>query len=203
MSTHDNSVSLPHEDFHTLDKALREDEKTLVLIDGANCYATLRGLGFQLDWRKFYFLMHRKTNVVSLNYYTAINQEEDGTIALKKLLDFIEYNGYNMITKMAKRIKLEDDSFRIKGNMDIEIVLDAIQAAPNVDHIIFVTGDGDFAAAISYIQRMGKKASVISSYYAKQSSVSDDLRRAATHFIDIASFKDEVQLERRTEEASE
>ena len=199
-SSHPESFQIPEEDFHTLDAALYSEEKTAILIDGANCFSTIRALEFQLDWKKFYFLIHSKTTVMALRYYTALNQEDDGVIHNKKLLDFIEYNGYTMITKPAKRIALEDGKVRVKGNMDIEITLDAIEISKNVDHIVLTTGDGDFAALVSFLQRKGKKVSVISSRWARGAAVSDDLRRGATHFIDLVSFKDEVVLQRYSQD---
>lgn len=179
------------------ENALRDEDRTAVFIDGANLFSTIRALEFQMDWRRLYYYLHSRTRITTLNYYSAINQEDDGTIHLKKLLDFIEYNGYTMRTKMAKRIRLDDENVRVKGNMDIEITLDVIQAVPSVDHIILFTGDGDFSALLRYVQRQGKKASVVSSNVAKSASVSDDLRRGATHFIELAYLKEDVELMRK------
>jgi uncharacterized protein (TIGR00288 family) len=79
---------------------------------------------------------------------------------------------------------------KIKGNMDIELAVDAMELAPHVDHIVIFSGDGDFRPLIESIQRQGVRVSVVSTTRSHPPMISDDLRRQADNFIELDELKD-------------
>ena len=104
---------------------IRNDDKTIVLIDGANMYAATKTLGFDIDFTAFYKGCEQSCNLLRIYYYTALVEDND-RILLKPLVDWLTYNNYTMVTKPAKVITNSDGVRKIKGNMDVEIAVDAI-----------------------------------------------------------------------------
>jgi uncharacterized LabA/DUF88 family protein len=81
---------------------------------------------------------------------------------------------------------------KIKGNMDIELAVGALELVDHVDHYVLFSGDGDFRTLVEALQRRGRKVSIVSTVTSQPPMISDDLRRQADHFIDLASLRSEV-----------
>jgi hypothetical protein len=97
-----------------------------------------------------------------------------------------------MVTKPTKEFT---DSFgrrKIKGNMDIELSVDAMRLAPSLDHIVLFTGDGDFRALVAALQLQGKRVSVVSTLQTQPAMVADELRRQADQFIDLVDLEESI-----------
>ncbi len=173
---------------------IRNDDKTLVLIDGANIYATAKALGFDIDYKLFIKQAEQCCNLLRIQYYTALVEENDH-IMLKPLVDWLSYNGYTVVSKPAKII-MNNDGRRIKGNMDIELAVGAIEMAisnrSGVGNIVLCTGDGDFCALTRYLQRIGIHVTVLSSTKTTPPMCADDLRKQADKFIELAELQDLV-----------
>ena len=168
-----------------------KDQKTALFIDGANLYHSVRGLGFEIDFRKFRDLFADKASLMRAYYYTAL--PDDHTYSpIRPLMDFLAYNGFRLVTKSMREFTGSDGQTRIKGNMDIEIAVDMMQIAPHLDHIVLVSGDGDFCHLIDAVQRMGKYVTVVSTTHTKPPMLADDLRRQTDYFIDITDIQDKI-----------
>ena len=168
-----------------------KDQKTALFIDGANLYHSVRGLGFEIDFRKFRDLFADKASLMRAYYYTAL--PDDHTYSpIRPLMDFLAYNGFRLVTKSMREFTGSDGQPRIKGNMDIEIAVDMMQIAPHLDHIVLVSGDGDFCYLIDAVQRMGKYVTVVSTTHTKPPMLADDLRRQTDYFIDITDIQDKI-----------
>src|SRR5690606_6751401 len=104
------------------------------------------------------------------------------------------YNGYKVITKPAKEFTDASGRRKIKGNMDIELTVDALELAVEgaVDHFIIFSGDGDFRTLVDALQRRGRKVSVVSTLASQPPMISAELRRQADHFIDLVSLRAEI-----------
>lgn len=176
------------------------DDKTVVLIDGANIYATVKALGFDIDFSKLYSEITNGCNLLRIYYYTALVELDDDKIMLKPLVDWLSYNNYTVVTKMAKVITNRDGIRRIKGNMDIEIAVDALTLAYNlkscITDIVLFTGDGDFCYLVGQLQRLGIRVTIVSSLKTQPSYVADELRKAADNFIDIADLREKLEKKR-------
>lgn len=168
-----------------------QSERIVLLIDGANLYATAKALGFDIDYKRLLNVFRVKGQLVRALYYTALAEDQEYS-SIRPLVDWLDYNGYTMVTKPTKEFT---DSFgrrKIKGNMDIELTVDAMRLAESVDHIVIFTGDGDFRALVAALQLNGKRVSVVSTLQTQPAMVADELRRQADQFIDLADLEDVI-----------
>lgn len=171
------------------------NEKLGVFIDGANFYSAARGLDLELDYKRFLTWLRKRGQLVRAVYYTALVEGEDRFSPIRPLVDFLDYNGYTIVTKPAKTFTDRDGQRRIKGDMDVDIAVDALEAANYLDHLVLCSGDGDFRALVEALQRKGVRVSVISSLKSDPPMISDDLRRQADAFIDLADLADAIGRE--------
>ena len=166
-------------------------EKIALFIDGANLYATSRSLGFDVDYRKLLKAFQKRGYLLRAYYYSALIEDQEFS-TLRPLIDWLDYNGYKVVTKAAKEYYDSTGHRKVKGNMDIELAIDAMEQADAVDHIVLISGDGDFTKLVAALQRRGRRVSVMSTLATQPPMIADDLRRQADQFIDIASMKDEI-----------
>ena len=168
-------------------------EKIALFIDGANLYATSRALGFDIDYRKLLSSFQKRGYLLRAYYYTALVEDQEYS-SIRPLIDWLDYNGFKVVTKPAKEFTNSTGRRKIKGNMDIELTVDALELAvgETVDHFVIFSGDGDFRTLVEALQRRGRKVSVVSTMASQPPMISDDLRRQADHFIDLMSLKNEL-----------
>ncbi len=159
-------------------------EKIALFIDGANLYATSRALGFDIDYRKLLASFQKRGYLLRAYYYTALVEDQEYS-SIRPLIDWLDYNGYKVVTKPAKEFTDSTGRRKIKGNMDIELTVDALELAEVVDHYVIFSGDGDFRTLVEALQRRGRKVSIVSTMTSQPPMISDDLRRQADHFIDL------------------
>jgi uncharacterized LabA/DUF88 family protein len=169
-------------------------EKIALFIDGANLYSTSRALGFDVDYRKLLTHFQKHGYLLRAYYYTALIEDQEYS-SIRPLIDWLDYNGYKVVTKPAREFTDAMGRRKIKGNMDIELTVDALELAGTVDHYVIFSGDGDFRSLVDALQRKGRKVSVISTMASQPPMISDDLRRQADHFIDLNSLKAEIGRE--------
>lgn len=166
-------------------------EKIALFIDGANLYAAAKSLGFDIDYRKLLAAFQSRGYLLRAYYYTALVEDQEYS-SIRPLIDWLDYNGYKVVTKPAKEFTDSTGRRKIKGNMDIELTIDAMELADTVDHFVVFSGDGDFRSLVEALQRRGRKVSVVSTLATQPPMIADDLRRQADHFIDLKSLKDEI-----------
>lgn len=164
-------------------------ERTAVFIDGSNLYASTKALNLNIDYSKMLKWLAEDTRLVRAYYYTAIGTDEDGFSPVRKLADWLDYNGFSLVTKDTKQFTDQvTGRTKIKGNMDIEIAVDAMEMSDHVDHVILFSGDGDFRKLVEAIQRKGVRVTVISTIKSDPPMVADELRRQADEFIDLSNL---------------
>jgi uncharacterized LabA/DUF88 family protein len=159
-------------------------ERLALFIDGANLYSAAKALQADIDFKKLIDEFRKKGVLVRAYYYTAIVEGDDYS-PIKPLVDWLDYNGFTMVTKAAKRFTDHEGRSRTKGNMDVEIAVDMMELAERIDHAVLFSGDGDFAPLVKAMQRKGVRVSVISTLKSQPPQAADDLRRAADAFIDL------------------
>ncbi len=183
-------------------------EKIALFIDGANLYAASKTLGFDIDYRKLLKAFQKRGYLLRAYYYTALVEDQEYS-SIRPLIDWLDYNGYKVITKAAKEFTDATGRRKVKGNMDIELAVDAMQLTETVDHFVIFSGDGDFRCLVEALQRRGRKVSVVSTLTTQPPMISDELRRQADHFLDLVTLKSEISREvterptRRMEEEEE
>lgn len=164
------------------------EERIALFIDGANLYGTAKALSFDIDYRRLLNLFAAKGRLLRAFYYTALMEEQEYS-PLRPLVDWLDYNGFTVVTKPAKEFTDQAGRRRIKGNMDIELAIDMLEMAGSLDHIVLLSGDGDFRRLVEAVQRKGVRVSVVSSIRTSPPMISDDLRRQADNFIDLAELQ--------------
>ncbi len=166
-------------------------ERTALFIDGANLYAAAKALNFDIDYKRLLKLFSRQACLIRALYYTALADEQEYS-SIRPLIDWLDYNGYTMVTKPTKEFTDATGRRRIKGNMDIELAVDAMELAEYLDHIVLFSGDGDFRSLVEALQHKGKRVSVVSTLVTQPPMVADELRRQADHFVDLADLHSEI-----------
>ncbi len=161
-----------------------EQERVALFIDGSNLYAAARSLGFDIDYRRLLELFKTRTWLVRAFYYTALVEDQDYS-PIRPLVDWLDYNGYTMVTKPTKEFTDSMGRRKIKGNMDIELAIDVMEMAEKVDHILICSGDGDFRRLVEAVQRKGVRVSIVSTVRTQPPMVADELRRQADNFVEL------------------
>ena len=159
-------------------------EKIALLIDGANLYSATKALGFDIDYKRLLKEFQSRGYLLRAFYYTTLIEDQEYS-SIRPLLDWLDYNGYAVVTKLAREFTDSQGRRRVRGNMDIEIAVDAMELAEHVDHIVLFSGDGDFRSLVEAIQRKGVRVSVVSTITTQPPMVADELRRQADEFVDI------------------
>ncbi|MCF3936329.1 NYN domain-containing protein [Acuticoccus sp. M5D2P5] len=166
-------------------------EKIALFIDGANLYSAARSLGFDIDYKRLLTVFGQKGYLLRAYYYTALAEDQEFS-TLRPLIDWLDYNGYSVVTKPLKEFYDQSGRRKVKGNMDIELVIDAMEIAEQVDHVVIFSGDGDFRRLVEALQRKGRKVSVVSTLQTQPPMIADDLRRQADHFIELADLQSAI-----------
>ncbi len=164
------------------------EERIALFIDGSNLYSSARNLGFDIDYKRLRELFSSKGHLVRAFYYTALIDDQDYS-PLRPLVDWLDYNGYTLVTKSAKEFTDSEGRRRIKGNMDIELAIDVLEMADRLDHVVLFSGDGDFRRLVEAVQRKGVRVSVVSTTRTNPPMVADELRRQCDHFIELRDLE--------------
>jgi uncharacterized LabA/DUF88 family protein len=165
--------------------------KIALFIDGANLYATAKTLGFDIDYKRLLNEFQSRGTLVRAFYYTAIIEDQEYS-SIRPLIDWLDYNGYTVVTKATKEFIDASGRRKVKGNMDIELAVDAMELAEHVDQIVLFSGDGDFRSLVEAVQRRGVRVTVISTISSQPPMVADELRREADVFTDLVELKSKI-----------
>jgi uncharacterized LabA/DUF88 family protein len=165
--------------------------KIALFIDGANLYATCRTVGFDIDYKRLLNEFASRGTLVRALYYTTIIEDQESS-SIRPLIDWLDYNGYSVVTKAAKEFIDANGQRKIKGNMHIELAVDAMELAEHVDQIVLFSGDGDFRSLVEVVQRRGVHVTVVSSISVKPPMIADELRRQADVFTDVIELRDKI-----------
>lgn len=160
------------------------EEKVAILVDGSNLYAAARSLEFDIDYKQLLQWVAERGRLTRASYYTTIVETEDFA-PLRPLVDWLDYNGYRMVTKTVKEYTDMGGRKRYRGSVDVDLAVDLVEIASHVDHILLFSGDGDFRRAVEAAQAKGARVTVVSTIEAGTPSISDELRRQADHFLDL------------------
>lgn len=166
---------------------MADHERLALFIDGANLYATAKSVGFDIDYRKLLKEYQGRGRLIRAFYYTALVEDQEYS-SIRPLIDWLDYNGFAVVTKPAKEFTDALGRRKIKGNMDIELAIDAMEMADRIDHMVLFSGDGDFRSLVEAVQRKGVRVSVVSTVQTQPPMVADELRRQADEFVDLANL---------------
>jgi len=170
---------------------IQNGERVGLFIDGSNLYAAARSLGFDIDYKRLLDLFQKEGRLIRAFYYTALVENEEYS-PIRPLVDWLDYNGYTMVTKPTKEFTDAAGRRKIKGNMDIELAIDVMEMAERLDHIVLFSGDGDFRRLVEAVQRKGVRVTVVSTIRSQPPMVADELRRQADTFVELQDLESEI-----------
>ncbi|NIZ60869.1 NYN domain-containing protein [Sedimentitalea sp. CY04] len=168
-----------------------KDERLALLIDGTSLFSAGKALGFDIDYKLLRQEFMRRGQMLRALYYTVL-VEGDEYSPVRPLVDWLNYNGFSSVTKPAKEYTDITGRRKTKGNMDIEMTVDALDLAPRVDHVVLFSGNGDFKPLVASLQRQGVRVSVVSTIRSQPPMISDELRRQADNFIELEHLRDVI-----------
>jgi uncharacterized LabA/DUF88 family protein len=165
--------------------------RTALFIDGANLYSTAKALGFDIDYKRLLKEFQSHGTLVRAFYYTAVIEDQEFS-PVRPLLDWLDYNGFTVVTKRTKEFIDANGHRKVKGNMDIELAVNAMELADHVDHIVLFSGDGDFRSLVEAVQRRGVRVTVVSTISSQPPMIADELRRQADVFTDLMELQSKL-----------
>lgn len=168
-----------------------KQENMALFIDGSNLYAAARALGFDIDYKRLLSFFQSQGRLIRAFYYTALLEDQEYS-PIRPLVDWLDYNGYTMVTKPTKEFTDAEGRRKIKGNMDIELAIDVMEMSPHLDHIVIFSGDGDFRRLVEAVQRKGVRVTVVSTIASQPPMIADELRRQADDFIELEDIRNEI-----------
>lgn len=166
-------------------------ERLGLFIDGSNLYAAARALGFDIDYKRLLEVFANKGHLIRAFYYTALIEDQEYS-PIRPLVDWLDYNGYTMVTKPTKEFTDAQGRRKIKGNMDIELAVDVMEMAQYLDHVVIFSGDGDFRRLVEAIQRKGVRVTIVSTVKSTPPMIADELRRQADTFIELTELEETI-----------
>jgi uncharacterized LabA/DUF88 family protein len=166
-------------------------DKIALFIDGANLYATAKALGFDIDYKRLLGEFQRHGTLLRAFYYTAVIEDQEFS-SIRPLIDWLDYNGYSVVTKATKEFVDAYGRRKVKGTMNIELAVDAMEFAGRVDQIVLFSGDGDFRSLVEALQRRGVRVTVVSTIASQPPMIADELRRQADVFTDLAELRSRI-----------
>jgi uncharacterized LabA/DUF88 family protein len=165
--------------------------RTALFIDGANLYSTAKALGFNIDYKRLLEEFQSHGTLVRAFYYTAVTEDQEFS-AVRPLLDWLDYNGFTVVTKPTREFIDANGHRKVKGNMDIELTVGALELADRVDHIVLFSGDGAFRSLVESVQRRGVRVTVVSTISSQPPMLADELRRQADVFTDLTHLQSRI-----------
>src|SRR5689334_22938963 len=147
--------------------------KIALFIDGANLYATAKTLGFDIDYKRLLKEFQGRGTLLRAFYYTAIIEDQEYS-SIRPLIDWLDYNGYTVVTKATKEF------------------IDAMELAEHIDQMVLFSGDGDFRSLVEAVQRRGVRVTVISTIASQPPMIADELRRQADVFTDLVELQSKL-----------
>jgi uncharacterized LabA/DUF88 family protein len=173
---------------------IKPDQRFAVFIDGSNFHASTKALNFDVDFEKLLRVLRESGHLVRAYYYTALPDNNTEYSPIKRIADWLDYNGYTVVSKPWRDFtNSETGQRRIKGNMDMELALDMIKLANHVEHVVLFSGDGDFCRLLHEVQDKGVSVTVISS----NKLVADTLRRQADDFIEVNQIRHLIERDQQ------
>lgn len=155
-------------------------------------YGAARSLGFDIDYKRLLDLFAKRGRLLRAFYYTTLLEDQEYS-PIRPLIDWLDYNGYSMVTKPIKEYTDSQGRRKTKGSIDIDLAIDAMEMADRVDHILLFSGDGDFKRLVESLQRRGVRVTVVSTIRAQPPMVADELRRQADNFIELMDLAPHIQ----------
>ena len=161
---------------------MNDREIVYVFIDSQNLNLGVKDQGWSLDFRRFYVYLKEKYKAIRVFLFIGFMERN------AKLYNFLAISGYQIVFKPVLYV---DNSSHVKGNVDAELVLQAMIEYKRYDKAIIVSGDGDFYCLIKYLKTHNKLGRLIIPNRSKYSQLLQEFIKD----IDFASnLKNKVEI---------
>jgi uncharacterized LabA/DUF88 family protein len=170
---------------------MSDSGRIALFIDGANLYGTAKALGFDIDYKRLLAEFQSRGALVRAYYYTALVEDQEFS-SIRPLVDWLDYNGFTVVTKLTKEFVDAAGRRKVKGNMNIELAVNAMELAGHIDQMVLFSGDGDFRSLVEAMQRRAVRVTVVSTMSSQPPMVADELRRQADVFIDLTELRSKI-----------
>ena len=168
--------------------SVNSNDRIAIFIDGENIHYSAKHMNMRLDYLKLCKRLAGPRRLVRSYFYTAVSSQSEGKI---DFVNFLKLNGFKVVTKEIKSFNESDAINRsIRNSLDMEMAIDVLELAPNLDTVILCTGDGDFTALVDVLGRKGVHVEVCG----LREMTSTDLIASADVYTDLAGLKDEIAL---------
>ncbi len=165
--------------------------KIAIFIDGPNLYATSKTFGFDVDFKRLLSEFGSRGKLFRSFYYTAVIEDQEYS-SVRPLVDWLDYNGYTVVTKPTKEFVDPSGRRKVKANLNVELTVNAMELAAHIDDMILFSGDGDFRSLVEAVQRRGVRVTVVSSFVCQPTMIADELCRQADEFIDLKHLESKI-----------
>jgi uncharacterized LabA/DUF88 family protein len=169
----------------------RDGTTVALFIDGANLYATAKSLGFDIDYRRLLKEFQSRGTLLRALYYTTFADDQEYS-SIRPLVDWLDYNGYSVVSKQAKQFDDGEGRRKFKRSMGIELAVDALELSGDIDHMVLFSGDGNFRSLVEAVQRRGVRVTVVSTISSQPWAIADELRRQADVFTDLVELRPQL-----------
>jgi uncharacterized LabA/DUF88 family protein len=164
-------------------------DRLALFIDGSNLHGAAKALGFDIDFKRLLDEFRKRGLLVRAYYYTTLMEDQEYS-PIRPLVDWLDYNGFTLVTKPGREYVDREGRKRWRGDMHVELTVDMMELAARVDHIVLFSGESDFAAAVAAVQRRGVRVTVVSTMKSQPPLAGDELRRQADAFVDLADLSE-------------
>ena len=160
--------------------------KTAVFIDASNIFYSQRTLGWRMDYQKLKKYFEQECDLTGLYFYTGkIDKHNKQARFFQKMKEY----GYKVTSKEVKMIKLAPNIYKPKGDLDVELVIEALKNVDKFDTCILMSGDSDFAPLVDELKFQGKRVIVMST----KGHISRELIEKAK-YINLKKLKSQIAL---------
>jgi len=133
---------------------MRKEINNYAFIDSQNLNLGIKKLDWKLDYKKFRIYLKDKYHVSKAYLFLGYIPENQNMY--RKLQEY----GYILIFKPV----LANGEGEVKGNVDADLVLQAMVDYKEYDKAVIITSDGDFYCLVRYLYKNGKLEKVLSPY---------------------------------------
>lgn len=175
----------------------KEENVGYIFVDASNIWQAQKSKGAFFDYKKLKIFLKKKHNITKIEifFYTAYPANGTREYSLERKHKFYTFlkKGlkFNVVKKELKRIKKTTEIGEVikeKGDMDVEITIDAMRNRDKYDTAIFFTGDSDFLALIRYLRNINKKVFI----YSSKNNISKELRVGGDEYTDVLNIKEDI-----------
>lgn len=166
-------------------------KRIAIFIDGSNFNEAFKFARFRPNYQLIESFFAQEGDIVGMFYFTALPPKEVQS-PIRAIMDHIQYHGWTIVSKETKTY-----GGTVKGNMDVEIVVQAWAMWEHFTDLILFSGDGDFTSMVSELQRRGRRVTAVSIHErgSDSSMMADELRRQVNKFIDLRDIKDYIKMD--------